>query len=82
MPRSERAAAASRACCCRRACCWRWPAARSASCSPKACIGVLRRMAPAELPRVDEIGIDLTVLLFTLAISVLSGALFGLICRR
>ena len=31
-----------------------------------------------ELPRVDEIGIDLTVLLFTLAISVLSGALFGL----
>ena len=30
------------------------------------------------LPRVDDIGIDLTVLLFTLAISVLSGVLFGL----
>ncbi len=45
----------------------------------QATIGLLRRIAPAELPRVDEIGIDLPVLLFTLAISVLSGALFGLI---
>ena len=35
-------------------------------------------MAPAELPRVDEIGIDLTVLAFTLVVSVLSGAVFGL----
>ena len=40
-------------------------------------LGLLRRIAPAELPRVDEIGIDATVLLFTLAISVLSGVLFG-----
>lgn len=42
-------------------------------------IGLLRRIAPAQLPRVDEIGLDLTVWLFTLAISVLSGALFGLV---
>ncbi len=41
-------------------------------------IGLLRTMAPAELPRVDEIGIDLTVLVFTAAISVLSGIVFGL----
>jgi len=41
-------------------------------------IGLLRTMAPAELPRVDEIGIDLTVLVFTLVVSVLSGAVFGL----
>ncbi len=41
-------------------------------------IGLLRTMAPAELPRVDEIGIDLTVLAFTLIVSVLSGAMFGL----
>jgi predicted permease len=41
-------------------------------------IRLLRTMAPAELPRVDEIGIDLTVLAFTLAVSVLSGAVFGL----
>ena len=43
-----------------------------------ASIRLLRTMAPAELPRVDEIGIDLTVLAFTLAVSVLSGAVFGL----
>jgi predicted permease len=40
-------------------------------------IGVLLTMAPAELPRVDAIGIDLTVLVFTLVVSVLSGV-FGL----
>jgi putative ABC transport system permease protein len=45
----------------------------------EAALGVLRAVAPAELPRVDEIGIDLTVLLFTTLISVLSGALFGLV---
>jgi putative ABC transport system permease protein len=41
-------------------------------------ISLLRRMAPPDLPRVDEIAIDPTVLLFTLAISAVSGALFGL----
>ena len=40
--------------------------------------GLLRTMAPAELPRVDDIDIDATVLLFTLGVSLLSGALFGL----
>lgn len=43
-----------------------------------AAIGLLRRIAPAELPRVAEIGIDPTVLAFTLCISLLSGAFFGL----
>jgi predicted permease len=42
-------------------------------------LGLLRRLAPPQLPRVDEIGIDPTVLLFTLMISMLSGAVFGLI---
>jgi len=41
-------------------------------------IALLQSIAPARLPRVDEIGIHPTVLLFTLSISVLSGALFGL----
>jgi predicted permease len=42
-------------------------------------IGLLRRLAPAELPRVDEIGLDPSVLLFALLVSVLSGVLLGLI---
>lgn len=42
-------------------------------------IGLLARLAPAGLPRIDEISIDPVVLLFTLAISVLTGLLFGLI---
>lgn len=42
-------------------------------------IGVLRRLAPASLPRVDEIGIDPVVLLFTMGISILTSFLFGLV---
>jgi putative ABC transport system permease protein len=41
--------------------------------------GLLRMIAPAELPRVDDISIDVTVLLVTLSVSVLSGVLFGLL---
>jgi predicted permease len=44
----------------------------------EAALGLLRRIAPAQLPRVDEIGIDVTVFLVTLSLSVLSGAFFGL----
>jgi putative ABC transport system permease protein len=39
---------------------------------PQAATGLLRTLAPAQLPRVDEIGIDATVFAFTLSISVLS----------
>jgi predicted permease len=42
-------------------------------------IQVLKAVAPAGLPRLDEIGIDPTVLAFTVAISVVAGLLFGLI---
>lgn len=41
-------------------------------------IGLLRRMAPTQLPRVGDIDINLMVLLFALAISVASGTVFGL----
>ncbi|HLG56183.1 MAG TPA: ABC transporter permease [Vicinamibacterales bacterium] len=44
----------------------------------QAATGLLRTIAPAELPRADDIGIDVTVVLFTFSISVLSGVLFGL----
>jgi predicted permease len=40
--------------------------------------GLLRRIAPVELPRLNDINIDATVLLFTVGMSVLSGILFGL----
>ena len=40
---------------------------------------LLTALAPTNLPRLDEISIDGIVLLFTLAISVLAGLLFGLI---
>jgi predicted permease len=40
---------------------------------------LLGYLAPARLPRLDEIGIDANVLLFTAVLSVLAGALFGLI---
>jgi predicted permease len=42
-----------------------------------AAVALLRAIAPAELPRVNDIGIDWVVLLFTASISVLSGALCG-----
>ena len=44
----------------------------------QAATGVLRTIAPSELPRVDDIRIDGLVLLFTLLVSLLSGVLFGL----
>ena len=44
----------------------------------RAVIVLLQQLAPAELPRVDEIALDPPVLLFTLGVSVLSGILFGL----
>ena len=45
----------------------------------QAAIALLRTIAPAELPRVDDIGIDWIVLLFTVSVSVLSGALCGVL---
>lgn len=42
-------------------------------------IDLLRRLAPATLPRVNEIGIDPMVLLFTFVISLLTGIFFGVI---
>jgi putative ABC transport system permease protein len=45
----------------------------------QACIGLLRKMAPVALPRVDDIGIDGVVLLVTVTTSVVTSLLFGLI---
>jgi len=42
-----------------------------------AALRALRAIAPANLPRLTEIGIDGTVLLFTVAISIVAAVLFG-----
>lgn len=42
-------------------------------------IGLLRRMAPVGLPRVDDIAINGVVLLFTLTLSVVTALMFGLL---
>jgi predicted permease len=44
-----------------------------------AAIRLLIALAPGNLPRLDSIAIDATVLLFTLAISIVAGLLFGAI---
>jgi putative ABC transport system permease protein len=44
-----------------------------------AALRVLVSVAPANLPRLEEISIDPLVLLFTLAVSLVAGVLFGLI---
>jgi len=38
----------------------------------------LVRFSPSSIPRLDEVGVDLTVLLFTVGITALAGLLFGL----
>lgn len=41
-------------------------------------ISVLRPIAPREIPRVDEVRMDISILLFGLAVSLLTGVFFGL----
>ena len=41
-------------------------------------VSILKRVLPPDLPRVDEIGIDTTVLLFAAAASLFAGVFFGL----
>jgi len=43
---------------------------------------VILARAPVDLPRVDEIHIDVRVLLFTVVISFLAGLLFGILQAR
>jgi putative ABC transport system permease protein len=45
----------------------------------RAAIGLLVRLAPSGLPRVEEIGLQPVVLLFTLGIALAAGLLFGVI---
>ncbi|SPE26666.1 membrane hypothetical protein [Candidatus Sulfopaludibacter sp. SbA3] len=63
-----------RANCCSRVSPWDSPAAQ-----PAWPCRLLIQLGPASLPRLDEISIDLPALLFTLAISLAAGLLFGVI---
>src|SRR5262245_54004586 len=42
-------------------------------------VDLLRAILPEDLPRADEVGVDLRVFGFTLAVSLLTGILFGLV---
>ena len=42
------------------------------------CLFAVRQMHPGNIPRLDELGMDFGVLAFTLAVSVLTGIVFGL----
>ena len=42
-------------------------------------LGLLVRVSPPDLPRVDQVGIDTTVLLFVTAIAILTGLGFGIV---
>jgi len=41
-------------------------------------LALVKTLAPGQIPRLDEIGLDRTVLLFTSAVSLLTGVIFGL----
>jgi predicted permease len=41
-------------------------------------LALLHAIGPAQLPRLDDVGIDATVLLFAAAVSIVSGVLFGM----
>ncbi len=64
--------------CSPRACCSPSPAAPPACSSASSCSTAWSRSCPTDLPRSQEIGLDLRVLGFTLLVSLASGLAFGL----
>jgi len=43
------------------------------------CIGVIKNFSPVHIPRLDKVTLDTSVLLFTFALSLLAGLVFGLL---
>lgn len=43
------------------------------------CTGIIRALAPADIPRIEQVGVDWTVVLFTLGAALTAGILFGMV---
>ncbi|HET9400931.1 MAG TPA: ABC transporter permease [Candidatus Acidoferrales bacterium] len=43
------------------------------------CTGIVRSLAPVDIPRIEQVGMDWTVVLFTLGAAVTAGILFGIV---
>ena len=70
---------ASSVICWRKACCCRWQAGRQGWFSPPSRCPVLVQLVGPTLPRADAVAVDFRVVVFTFAVALTAGVLFGLV---